>query len=112
MAIKAEKYWKKAGRERQVLFAPSLLGADPLCIGADVDRLKGCYDWLHLDIMDGHFVHNLSFGPAVARALRRRYLDVFIDAHLMLHPNGERPLRDGSLPTNICRHSLDRRSVV
>ena len=84
MAVEAEKYWKKAGRERQVLFAPSLLGADPLCIGADVDRLKGCYDWLHLDIMDGHFVRNLSFGPAVARALRRRYPDAFIDAHLMV----------------------------
>ena len=67
-----------------MLSAPSLLGADPLCVGAAIDGLGGRYDWLHLDIMDGHFVRNLSFGPAMARALRRRYPDVFIDAHLMV----------------------------
>ena len=56
-AIKAETYWEDIGsrQRRRVLFAPSLLGADPLCVGAAIDRLGGCYDWLHLDIMDGHF---------------------------------------------------------
>lgn len=68
---------------RKVLLAPSLLGANPLTIAADIERLDNNYDWLHLDIMDGHFVRNLSFGPEFSRALRRRYPDAFIDAHLM-----------------------------
>ena len=84
--MEAETYWEDIGSRarRRVLFAPSLLGADPLCVGAAIDGLGGRYDWLHLDIMDGHFVRNLSFGPAMARALRRRYPNAFIDAHLMV----------------------------
>ena len=84
--MEAGTYWDDIGSRarRRVLFAPSLLGADPLCVGAALDGLGGRYDWLHLDIMDGHFVRNLSFGPAMARALRRRYPDAFIDAHLMV----------------------------
>ena len=69
---------------RNVLIAPSLLGADPLNIAGSVDSLGNNYDWLHLDIMDGHFVRNLSFGPEFARALRKKYPDAFIDAHLMI----------------------------
>jgi ribulose-phosphate 3-epimerase len=41
-------------------------------------------EWLHLDIMDGHFVPNLSFGPETLAALRRRGLSMFFDTHLML----------------------------
>ena len=67
-----------------VLFAPSVLGADPLRLADAVESLRGSYDWLHLDIMDGHFVRNLSFGPSVARALRNRWPDAFIDVHLMI----------------------------
>ena len=66
------------------LVAPSLLGADPLNIAGAIDSLEGNYDWLHLDIMDGHFVRNLSFGPEFARAIRKRYPDAFIDTHLMI----------------------------
>lgn len=66
------------------MLAPSLLGADPLNISGSIESLGGNYDWLHLDIMDGHFVKNLSFGPEFARALRKRYPDAFIDAHLMI----------------------------
>ncbi len=86
MSVRTNSYWEemKDRRRRRVLFAPSLLGADPLFVGAAVDGLKGRQDWLHLDIMDGHFVRNLSFGPAMAKALRRRYPDAFIDAHLMV----------------------------
>lgn len=69
---------------RKVLIAPSLLGADPLNIAGSIETLGNNFDWLHLDIMDGHFVKNLSFGPAFARALRKRYPDSFIDAHLMI----------------------------
>lgn len=69
---------------RKVLFAPSVLGADPLRIADAVESLGGRHDWLHLDIMDGHFVRNLSFGPAVASALHKRWPDAFIDAHLMV----------------------------
>jgi ribulose-phosphate 3-epimerase len=69
---------------RTVLFAPSILGADPLNVGAAVDSLSGKFDWLHLDIMDGHFVQNISFGPAMVEALRKRYREAFLDVHLML----------------------------
>ena len=69
---------------RDFLIAPSLLGADTLNIADSIDSLESNYDWLHLDIMDGHFVRNLSFGPEFARALRKRYPDAFIDAHLMI----------------------------
>ncbi len=69
---------------RNVLIAPSLLGADALNIARSIDSLGSNYDWLHLDIMDGHFVRNLSFGPEFARALRKNYPDAFIDAHLMI----------------------------
>ena len=53
-------------------------------IAASIASLGGNYDWLHLDIMDGHFVRNLSFGPEFARALRKKYPDAFIDTHLMI----------------------------
>ena len=69
---------------RKFLIAPSVLGADPLALAEAVESLGGREDWLHLDIMDGHFVRNLSFGPAVARAMRRRWPDAFIDVHLMV----------------------------
>lgn len=68
---------------REIFFAPSLLGADPLNISGSIDSLGNNFDWLHLDIMDGHFVRNLSFGPAFSQALRKKYPDSFIDAHLM-----------------------------
>ena len=68
---------------RKIIFAPSLLGADPLNIAHDINRLGGNFDWIHLDIMDGHFVRNLSFGPEFSRALRKKFPDAFIDAHLM-----------------------------
>ena len=69
---------------REVLLAPSILGADPLNISAAVDSVWDHFDWLHIDVMDGHFVRNISFGPAIVKALRERYPNIFLDVHLML----------------------------
>jgi ribulose-phosphate 3-epimerase len=69
-----------------VLIAPSLLAADFGRLREDalaVERAGA--DWLHLDIMDGHFVPNLSFGPAVLKALRP-HLGLPFDVHLMIEP--------------------------
>ncbi len=70
------------------MIAPSLFGADPLNIERSIESLKNNYDWFHLDIMDGHFVRNLSFGPEYCKALRKRYPDAFIDTHLMIDSLG------------------------
>src|SRR4051794_8156101 len=69
-----------------VLVAPSLLAADFSRLGEEVDAIAAAgADWLHLDIMDGHFVPNISFGPAVLKALRARCRLPF-DVHLMISP--------------------------
>ena len=71
---------------KPLLIAPSILSADPLALADSVDSLNGGFDWLHLDIMDGHFVPNLSYGPAVVRAMRRRWPDAVLDVHIMAEP--------------------------
>ncbi len=68
------------------LIAPSLLAADFARLGEEVDAIAAAgADWLHLDIMDGHFVPNISFGPTIVKALRRRTGMPF-DVHLMIAP--------------------------
>lgn len=70
--------------------APSVLAAHPLFVDRDVSRmLDAGAKMLHLDIMDGHFVPNISFGPAMVAALRKRYPTLPLDVHLMLSDPGK-----------------------
>ena len=66
------------------ILSPSILSADFANLGADVKRIDeaGC-DWIHIDVMDGIFVPNISFGMPVIKAIRS-YTDKFFDVHLMI----------------------------
>ena len=67
-----------------ITVAPSILSADFAKLGEDVRKaVEAGADWLHIDVMDGHFVPNISFGAPVIRKIRK-YTDVPFDVHLMI----------------------------
>ncbi|MGQ0804018.1 MAG: ribulose-phosphate 3-epimerase [Actinomycetota bacterium] len=68
--------------------APSILSADFSQLADEVDRVSEQADLLHVDVMDGHFVPNLTIGPPVVKSLRKR-TDLFLDCHLMVDNPGD-----------------------
>ncbi len=72
---------------QSTVIAPSILSANFAKLGEEVDAvLAAGADWVHFDVMDNHYVPNLTIGPLVCEALRKHGVTAFIDVHLMVEP--------------------------
>lgn len=82
-AAKREKV--ASSKPLKAIVSPSILDCDKAEWGASLDlALQGSAEWLHFDVMDGHFVPNLSFGPMVIASLRKKFPSAYFDVHFMV----------------------------
>eukprot|EP00484_Ammonia_sp_Unknown_P019808 CAMPEP_0197024778 /NCGR_PEP_ID=MMETSP1384-20130603/5275_1 /TAXON_ID=29189 /ORGANISM="Ammonia sp." /LENGTH=257 /DNA_ID=CAMNT_0042453225 /DNA_START=38 /DNA_END=811 /DNA_ORIENTATION=+ len=76
---------QKENGQIQAIICPSMLSCDFSNLSIEAERMvKNGADWLHMDVMDGHFVPNITIGPVVIQWLRKSHKDVFLDCHLMV----------------------------
>lgn len=81
--------------QQKHLFAGSILSADQLAMGDDIQKaLEAGTDIIHFDVMDYHFVQNLTFGPGLLKAIRQRFPKAILDVHLMVTPLTEKIIED------------------